>query len=61
MQKMILKNIFSSFINNAVFRKTIENIEIIIVTTAKRTKLVSQPNCQITKFVSENLLWIEYS
>ena len=56
MQKMILKNIFSSFINNAVFRKTIENIDIIIVTTAMRTKLVSQPNCQITKFVSENLL-----
>ena len=57
MQKIILKNICSSFINNAVLRKTIENIYIIIVTTEMRTKLVSQPNNEICfwKFIMNRI------
>ena len=50
--------------NNAVFRKTMENMrkhrDIKLVTT-KRTRnyLVSEPNYHTTKFFTENLLAIE--
>ena len=50
--------------NNAVFRKTMENVknhrDIKLATTdEKRNKLVSEPNCHTIKYFSENLLEIE--
>ena len=50
--------------NNAVFRKAMENIrkhrDIKLVTTDKRrNQLVSEPNNNTTKWFSENLLAIE--
>ena len=50
--------------NNAVFRKTMENVrkhrDIELVTTDKtRNQLVSEPNYHKTKYFSENLLAIE--
>ena len=50
--------------NNAVFRKTMENVrkhrDIKLVTTDKRrNQLVSEPNYHTTKYFSENLLAIE--
>ena len=50
--------------NNAVFRKTMENVrkhrDIKLVTTDKRwNQLVSEPNYHSTKYFSQNLLAIE--
>ena len=50
--------------NNAVFRKTMENIrknkDIKLVTTDKRrNQLVSEPNYCTSKYFSENLMAIE--
>ena len=50
--------------NNAVFRKTMENVrkhrDIKLVTTERRTNyLVSEPNHHTTKFFAEDLLAIE--
>ena len=49
--------------NNAVFRKTMENVRkhrnIKLVTTERRNYLVSEPNYHTTKFFTENLLAIE--
>ena len=47
--------------NNAVFRKTMENVrkhrDIKLVTTDKRrNQLASEPNCHTTKYFSENLI-----
>ena len=55
---------FFKLINNAVFRKTMENVrkhrDIKLVTTDKRrNQLVSEPNYHTTKYFSENLLAIE--
>ena len=58
------ENDFFKLINNAVFRKTMENVrkdrDIKLVTTDKRrNQLVSEPNYHTTKYFSENLLAIE--
>ena len=50
--------------NNAVFRKTMENVrkhrDIKLVTTDKRrNQLVSKPNYHTAKYFSENLIAIE--
>ena len=50
--------------NNAVFRKTMENVrnhsDIKLVTTnQRRNQLASEPNYQTTKYFSENLMEIE--
>ena len=55
---------FFKLMNNAVFRKTMENVrkhrDIKLVTTDKRrNQLVSEPNYHTTKYFSENLLAIE--
>ena len=55
---------FFKLMNNAVFRKTVENVrkhrDIKLVTTDKRrNQLVSEPNYHTTKYFSENLLAIE--
>ena len=55
---------FFKLMNNAVFRKTMENVikhrDIKLVTTDKRrNQLVSEPNYHTTKWFSENLLAIE--
>ena len=55
---------FFKLMNNAVFRKTMENVrkhrDIKLVTTDKRrNRLVSEPNYHTTKWFSENLLAIE--
>ena len=57
------KDLFK-LMNNAVFRKTMENLrnhrDIKLVTTnERRKKLVSEPNYHATKYISENLLVIE--
>ena len=58
------ENDFFKLINNAVFRKTMENVrkdrDIKLVTTDKRrNQLVSEPNYHTTKYFSENLIAIE--
>ena len=55
---------FFKLMNNAVFRKTIENVrkhrDIKLVTTdKKRSKLVSEPNYHTMNLISENLAIIE--
>ena len=55
---------FFKLMNNAVFRKTMENVrkhrDIKLVTTdKKRNKLPSEPNYHTTKYFSENLMAIE--
>ena len=55
---------FFKLMNNAGFRKTMENVRkyrvIKVVTTERRRNyLVSEPNYHATKFVTENLLAIE--
>ena len=55
---------FFKLMNNAVFRKTMENVrkhrDIKLVTTERRRNyLVSEPNYHTTKFFTENLLAIE--
>ena len=55
---------FFKLMNNAVFRKTMENVrkhrDIKLVTTDKRrNQLVSEPNYHTAKYFSENLLAIE--
>ena len=55
---------FFKLMNNAVLRKTMENVrnhrDIKLVTTDKRTnQLMSEPNYHTTKWFSENLLAIE--
>ena len=57
------KNLFK-IMNNAVFRKTIENVrnyrDIKLITTNKqRNTLASEPNYHLTKYISENLLIME--
>ena len=58
---MILKKTFFKLIKNAIFEKAMENVrkhrDIKIVTTERsRSYLVPEPNDQITKFFTENLL-----
>ena len=58
---MILKKTFFKLIKNAIFEKATENVrkhrDIKIVTTERsRSYLVPEPNDQITKFFTENLL-----
>ena len=60
---MIFEKDFFKLMNNAVFRKVMENVrkhrDIKLVTTkAKRIYLVSEPNYQTTFFL-ENLVVIE--
>ena len=55
---------FSKLMNNSVFGKTIENVrthrDIKLVTTNKqRSKLVSEPNYQSTKYISKDLMIME--
>ena len=55
---------FFKLMNNAVFRKTVENVrkhrDIKLVTTDKRrNQLASEPNYHTTKYFSENLIAIE--
>ena len=55
---------FFKLMNNAIFRKTMENVkkhrDIKLVTTdKKRNKLASEPNYHTTKYFSENLMAIE--
>ena len=55
---------FFKLMNNAVFRKTMENVrkhrDIKLVTTDKRrNQLASEPNYRATKYFSENLMAIE--
>ena len=55
---------FLKLINNALFRKTMENVgkhrNIKLVTTERRRNyLVSEPNYHTTKFFTENLLATE--
>ena len=55
---------FFKLMNNAAFRKNVENVRkqrnITLVTTEKRRNyLVSKPNCHTTKFFTENLLAIK--
>ena len=55
---------FFMLMNNAVFRKTMENVrkhrDIKLITTEmKRNYLVSEPNYHTTKFFTEILLAIE--
>ena len=55
---------FFKLMNNAVFRKTMENVrkhrDIKLVTTDKRrNQLVSEPNYHMTKYFSKGLLAIE--
>ena len=55
---------FFKLMNNAVFRKTMENVrkhrDIKLVTTDKRrNQLASEPNYHTTKYFSENLMAIE--
>ena len=55
---------FFKLMNNAAFRKNVENVRkqrnITLVTTEKRRNyLVSEPNCHTTKFFTENLLAIK--
>ena len=50
--------------NNAVFRKTMENVRKhrdikLVITDKRRNQLVSEPNYHTTKWFSENLLAIE--
>ena len=49
--------------NNSVFGKTMENVrkvrDVKVVTTERRSYLVSEPNYHTTKFFTENLLAIE--
>ena len=49
--------------NNAVFRKIMENVrkhrDIKLVTTDRRSQLVSEPNYHNAKWISENLLAID--
>ena len=50
--------------NNYVFRKTTENVRKhgdfkLVTTDKKRSKLVSEPNYDTTKYFSENLLAVE--
>ena len=57
-------NNFCKLMNNAVFRKTIENVrkhkDIKHVTTKRRRiYLVKEPDCHTTNFLTENLLAIE--
>ena len=60
--KLRQKDLFK-LMNNAVFRKTMENVRkhrnIKLVTTERRNYLVSEPNYHTTKFFTENLLAIE--
>ena len=58
------ENDFFKLINNAVFRKTMENVrkdrDIKLVTTDKRrNQLVSEPDSNTPKYFSENLMAIE--
>ena len=51
---------FFKLINNAVFGKAMENVDIKLVTTERRRNyLVPEPNYYTTKFFTENLLAIE--
>ena len=55
---------FFKLMNNAVFRKTVENVrkhrDIKLVTTDKRrNQLASEPNYHTQKYFSENLMAIE--
>ena len=55
---------FFKLMNNAVFRKTMENVrnhrDIKLVTTnQRRNQLASEPNYHTTKYFSENLMAIE--
>ena len=61
---MILRKTFSNYLNNAVFRKAMENVrkhkDIKLVTTERRRNyLVSEPNYRTTKFFTEHMLAIE--
>ena len=61
---MTLRKTFFKQLNNAVFRKTMENVRkhkgIKHVTTERRRNyLVLEPNYHTTKFFTENLLAIE--
>ena len=55
---------FFRLMNNYVFRKTTENVRKhgdfkLVTTDKKRSKLVSEPNYDTTKYFSENLLAVE--
>ena len=61
---MVLKKDFFKLMNNAVLRKTVENVtkhrDIKLTTTDKRrNELASEPIYHTTKYFLENLLVIE--
>ena len=64
MQKSEFEKDFFKLMNDAVFGKTMENVknhrDIKLVTTDKqRNKFASEPNYQLTKYISEDLLVLE--
>ena len=55
---------FSKLLNNAVFRKTMENVRMhkdikLVKTDKRKNQLSSEPNYHTTKYFSENLIAIE--
>ena len=63
-QKLVLKKVFFKLVNNAVFKKTMENVrkhrDIKVVTPERRRNyLVSEPGYHTTTFLTKKLLAIE--
>ena len=55
---------FSKLMNNAVFRKTMQNVRMhkdikLVKTDKRKNQLSSEPNYHTTKYFSENLMAIE--
>ena len=61
---MILRNIFSKLMNNAVFGKTMKNVRKhrdikLVITERRRNYLVPEPNYHAINLFTEYLLTIE--
>ena len=64
MQKMISVKFFCKLVNNAAFRKTMENVRKhrhikLVTTVARRNYVLSELNYHTKNFFSENLLAIK--
>ena len=58
------EKVFFKLMNNVVFGKTMENVSKdrdikLVATDRRRNQLVSEPNCRMSKYFSENLMEIE--